>query len=183
VLFFVTVRAWPAPPAAPRHQRLSFRTRTPWRAGRMRARSASEHAAAPAQAVFGEFYLARRMHSSLTSLLSAFVFLVVDSLLSYWVTLLFTEVRSRHRRRRCRDLMAGLGLWHNPTRCIHFLAPRQPALRTQAVCACMLARACTPSAVAPQWRGGMRPPCAPAQRARPPRQGCVAEAPGRVRRC
>ena len=51
--------------------------------------------AAAAQAVFGEFYLARRLHSSLTSLLSAFAFLIVDSLLSYWVSLLFTEVRLR----------------------------------------------------------------------------------------
>jgi len=150
VLFFVTVRTWPvslpprviiACPPAYAH---------PWRAGRPRARSASGRAAAAAQAVFGEFYLARRMHASLTSLLSAFVFLVVDSLLSYWVTLLFTEVRP-HRR-----------------------LPRQPAGGVRAgcpgrrpPCACMLGlRVCAASSAAPRRRGGVPPPCAPAERGR-----------------
>jgi len=150
VLFFVTVRMWPAPlppassaPVLP--HALTLASRSP-----VRESASGQRAAAAVQAVFGEFYLARRMHSSLTSLLSAFVFLVVDSLLSYWVTLLFTEVRPRRR------------------------LPRQPAGGVRAgcpgrrpPCACMLGlRVCAASAAAPRRRGGVRPPCAPAERGR-----------------
>ena len=45
------------------------------------------------QVAFGEFVLTRHLHASLTSQLSAFFYLVIDSVLSYWVTLLFTQVR------------------------------------------------------------------------------------------
>ncbi|KAK9827338.1 hypothetical protein WJX81_007442 [Elliptochloris bilobata] len=45
---------------------------------------------------FGEFVLTRHLHASLTSQLSAFLYVVIDSLLSYWVSLLFTEVLKTH---------------------------------------------------------------------------------------
>ena len=37
--------------------------------------------------------LTRHLHASLTSQLSVFLYVVIDSVLSYWVTLLFTQVR------------------------------------------------------------------------------------------